>query len=373
MMIYSLVTFYRVQAKISIAINNTAKEISQYTYVYGLTGVKDSLDGIYEDAAEDREKIDELVGDAGEAFNAIQTIGNDAKEKIDDFSNISSVDDLATIGDRINEMQDEAIENGEKVEDSYNKLKDDLEALANNPKDLIFSLARILSTEGLTYAQSNFVAAPISKGLVKKHLKRSINDNHEDFLRSMQVLPGSDGTYLNGLDFTDSLLFPKGSNKIFVIVKYKVKVLKFLPIDIEIPITQSAVTNGWLTGDGKKIPKPPNPEEPEEQEEKIVYITDHASVYHTSKECTYITKLCKKIAVTDLEKARNSKGKKYSACESCMQGVDLSSLDSVVITTTGDRYHLESCGYAYPSCYEVKLSEIALRMCSRCQKREGDN
>ena len=42
-MVFSIITSARCQAIIGSAINNTAKEISQYSYLYGLTGINDSL------------------------------------------------------------------------------------------------------------------------------------------------------------------------------------------------------------------------------------------------------------------------------------------------------------------------------------------
>ncbi len=38
MMIFSIITICRVQAKMQVALNNTAQEISQYSYIYGIMG-----------------------------------------------------------------------------------------------------------------------------------------------------------------------------------------------------------------------------------------------------------------------------------------------------------------------------------------------
>ena len=39
-MIYSIIGIVTAQAKIAVAINNTAKEISHYSYLYALTGLQ---------------------------------------------------------------------------------------------------------------------------------------------------------------------------------------------------------------------------------------------------------------------------------------------------------------------------------------------
>lgn len=43
MMIFSLIHICRAQMKISVAINNAAKEISEYSYLYGASGLSDSM------------------------------------------------------------------------------------------------------------------------------------------------------------------------------------------------------------------------------------------------------------------------------------------------------------------------------------------
>ena len=43
-------------------------------------------------------------------------------------------------------------------------------------------------------------------------------------------------SYLKGLDFTGSVLFPDQSDDILVVVTYKVKLFPYLPVDIEFTI-----------------------------------------------------------------------------------------------------------------------------------------
>ena len=78
MMLYNVVTLCRAQTKIGVAINNTAKEISQYSYIYGLTGIKGSLDQLNHAAGDTRVGINDLIGNVDEAFQEIQSIRKNA-------------------------------------------------------------------------------------------------------------------------------------------------------------------------------------------------------------------------------------------------------------------------------------------------------
>ena len=76
-MVYSITTIARAQARIQVALNNTAQEISQYSYLYGLTGLDESLANFQNSANNTKDEIDSFVGTTVDVFNGIQTLGND--------------------------------------------------------------------------------------------------------------------------------------------------------------------------------------------------------------------------------------------------------------------------------------------------------
>lgn len=100
--------------------------------------------------------------------------------------------------------------------------------------------------------KSKAIAEPVTRALIQKHLKRSENDTADAFCSSVGVVPGTylgNKTFFNGIDFSNSTLFPYGSDEITLIATYKVKLIQLIPIDFEFMITQSASTKGWLHGD----------------------------------------------------------------------------------------------------------------------------
>lgn len=241
MMIYSLVTICRTQAIVQVAINSAAKELSQYSYLYSLTGLNKSEGTMAEAAAGTRGDINEVAGKVSDVFNGIQSLGNNnittgkiesPGELGEEFQNISGT--LGQIGDDAKGIQD-------KVTDM----------IGDDPTRLLFGMAKIMTSDIYEEVKSHAGEA-IIRNMVKKNLKRSENDNEENFCRAMGIQPGSyfgQKSYFNGIDFSHSQLLPYGSSEIVVVANYKMKLMQLLPIDIELHFTQTAVTTAWMQGD----------------------------------------------------------------------------------------------------------------------------
>lgn len=240
MMIFSIVTICRAQAKMQVALNNTAQEISQYSYIYGMTGLDESLEKFQTEANNTKTEVNGLVGNTINVFEGIQTLGDDAKNV-----NFENHDAMLASWDTISK---DLKQTGSDV----TAVKNQLEEMAKDPQRLLFGMAKLIGSETLEVAKSRLIAEPVTRALIQKHLKRTENDTAEAYCRSVGIVPGSYlgiTSYFNGIDFSNSTLFPYGSAEITLIATYKVKLLQLLPIDIEFTITQSATTRGWLHGD----------------------------------------------------------------------------------------------------------------------------
>lgn len=241
MMIYSIITICRAQARVQIAIDGVAKEISQYTYLYSITGLKTEIDGVHQRASEVESDVNGFIGDVSATFDGIQSLKDNAENTI----NVGSMDELNNQFNAIKNDLSDIQTNGDKVRQS-------LESVAENPQALLLGLGTIMASEGFDLATSRLIAEPVSKALIKKHLKRSESDTAEQFCKSVGINKGTylgTESYFNGLDFSRSSLFADGSDEIIIVVTYSVKLLPLLPVDAEFQITQSAVTKGWLSGD----------------------------------------------------------------------------------------------------------------------------
>lgn len=249
--LFSIITICRTQARVQVALNSTAKEISQYTYVYGLTGLDGSLAGFQQEANNQKTELNGLVKDTIEVFDQIQLVDKNTEEAVNQAkqTDISDADAVLAGWENVATVLDQGIDD---VKASADKVKSDIEDMAKDPQKLLFGMARLLASESLEIAKSRIVAEPVTRALIQKHLKRTDKDTADAYCRAMGILPG---TYLgkessfNGIDFSNSTLFPYGSPEITLIATYKMKLIQLLPINIEFTITQSARTLGWLHGD----------------------------------------------------------------------------------------------------------------------------
>lgn len=233
--ILTIVNICIVQSKVSIAINATAKELSHYSYLYSLTGIPGSKKALNEAAEETSKDINGVLSDVNTVFTQLQNIGKESGEALEAGDITGTLDGIES--------------DYKNIKESGGKLKTDLEELAKDPKGVAFGLVKMAAADGWDLATSRLIAGPLSKGLCKKNLVSERGGDVESYLKHLGVKPAANGSYYDGLDFSKSTIFPKGSNVIKVNVEYDVKVIALLPIDFSFHFNQTAITNGWMTGD----------------------------------------------------------------------------------------------------------------------------
>ena len=106
-----------------------------------------------------------------------------------------------------------------------------------------------------------------------------------------------------------------------------------------------------------------------EQEKDIVYVTEKGTVYHESKACSYLNIEVRSVATSQVDKERNSSGKKYSLCERCD---DREQRDVVYLSEGGSKYHLvASCPALKRTVTEKVRAEVnGMRACHKCGMKE---
>lgn len=236
-MIYSIITVCRFQASVQVSINATAKEISQYSYLYSISGLHEAMGNLQEAGNATKDETNALVGDIADVFSGIQSIGGTEVE----FGDVDSM--MA--------QWDEMSANLDETEASIAQVKETITNMAQDPTKLLFGMAKMFASEGYEIAKSA-AAEAISRVLTEKHLKRTEDDSANAFCQAMGVVPGTyfgKESYFNGIDFSHSTLFPYGSDEITIVANYKINLLQLLPIKAEFHVTQKAVTKGWMQGD----------------------------------------------------------------------------------------------------------------------------
>lgn len=102
-----------------------------------------------------------------------------------------------------------------------------------------------------------------------------------------------------------------------------------------------------------------------EEEEPIVYITEHGTVYHKNRSCSYLTLSIQAAALDTVGEKRNQSGECYYPCEYCgKQGF----ITVVFITSYGNRYHTTvQCRGLKRTIKSVPLSQVSgMDPCQKC-------
>lgn len=186
LIILSVIDICYVQAKMSVALNSAAKEMSQYGYLYTTFELDEHLSG-------EGGKSSELMGSLGEVFNKL---GGQTEGFSDELSGMFSTTGSIASGDSVAEYAKDAL--------------------------------------GMTLA----------KQLVKKNLVSYKDDTAENFLRRNQVVDGVDG--LNFL-YT-SFLTNADQNEVDIVVSYEIRVLRLLNMDFKFRFVQRATSKVWGKG-----------------------------------------------------------------------------------------------------------------------------
>lgn len=236
---YTILNIALAQARIGYAIHQTAKELSQYSYLYSLTGFKDSQAQLHQAGVQNTASAQTVVNSLGEIYQALGNLGGVAGNA----PSISSGEDVGKAWEGVRQ-------NLGAAGSAASAMQGALKSIADNPTSVIWGMAQLAGSKignGIT----SFLAQSLIHPLIKKNLKDSRNGSVESYLAFVGVVPQG-GSYYGGLDFGDSYLFPDGSDDICVDVRYKLRVLPLLPIRIELAFHQQALTRGWLAGGAKR-------------------------------------------------------------------------------------------------------------------------
>ncbi len=199
-----LCKFAKAQVVLQHAVNQTAKEISQYSYITNKLGLKN-------DKTEGNKTIEDTDKMISEVVNLIKVV-NTEKVRIEDLDinrNDIVIDDYYD-AIKTYKKYDEA---GNTIKDSYENIEEATESLIGNakeylkdPKALLNGFVAIAKNEIADFAVSKYIAAPMSKLLIQKYLPTD-SQSADMYLRRLGVDNG-----LDGLNFDTSTIFKDGSN-----------------------------------------------------------------------------------------------------------------------------------------------------------------
>lgn len=223
--ILTIVNIFYIQAKMSIALNSAAKEISQYSYLYYKLGVNKVEAKLTEGTERHRATAEQTIDGIGTFLNSMSEAENNFNSR--------NFDDLIL-----------DIEKGVTSVTSLVSMY--AEELKDDPKGFIIGMGKMAGDQ-IGREMKAFLGQVLAKAFMEKNLKAYKGDDPDRFLRRYRVVDG-----LDGLDFNYSALMANGtSDQIQLVVTYDVEVIKLLNIDFTFTFRQCAKTTAWGNGISK--------------------------------------------------------------------------------------------------------------------------
>lgn len=218
----SIVNIYYIQARMSIALNSAAKEISQYSYLYYKIGVDKAEAELNEGTEEARKTAEKTIDGVGTLLDSLSGAANSMETG--DFDSL--IQEIETGSD--------------SAEDLYQMYASQL---SEDPKGFIIGMAKMAGNE-MKEEVKVYLGQILAKAFMQKNLKAFKDDDPDNFLKRYRVVGGMDG-----LDFDYSALMAYGtSNQIQLVVTYEVQVIRLLNFDFKFKFRQVAKTTAWGNG-----------------------------------------------------------------------------------------------------------------------------
>lgn len=195
----NLVNVVRAQSLIQYGVVQTARELSQYSYIFTKTGVVRESNHTYIKAKGFREDVDSVAND-------LTTIS-------------AAISDVASGGD-IGSNIDTIIE-------ASNSGMDTLDTYFENPENILAGALAVGKDTVQDYVKTAVISA-----ITKSRMKAFLSANGEDPDERLKKLGVEGG--LDGLDFSESKWFSEGNQDLYITVKYKMKI-KFMFLEQELP------------------------------------------------------------------------------------------------------------------------------------------
>lgn len=227
MAIYMLINYCLVQSKVSYAINTTAKEMSQYSYFYHVLGL-DDLDA----------KLKNGKTQAVNTFSSFNKLLGDSKAEVKEIEE-NPTDYFGSVisGDKTEDLT--------KIYQQIQDVSSNVLNVVNDPVEFMKSMASLAGEEVWEHVKSNVIAAPLAKGMTRRHFGSSA-ESANTYLEALGVVDGFDG-----LNFNMTTMFEDASDDIKIVVYYNLDLATVFPFKLNVSICQHASTRAWLGGDMK--------------------------------------------------------------------------------------------------------------------------
>ena len=212
--IYSIMNCCIAQAKMNVAVNCAAKEISQYAYLYSITGIGKLHEDIDAEGKLADSTVHTVVGGIETMYDAI---GNAPNSSVTEFSN-----------------------SGKKA---YDDIKSGVDVVLDDPKKFILSCAYSGASD-LFNGGLGELGETLAKAMVKKNLVSGKGNSVDAYLKHLGIVPnGTD--YFGAISFEGTEILTNNGNNIQIVASFDVSVVRLLNMDVKYHICVCGKTKAW--------------------------------------------------------------------------------------------------------------------------------
>lgn len=220
------VTYERMQH----ALNQVASEMSQYSYLYAVSGLKEDHDNL-------NNEMNDALNQISQQHNLISTFYGEMQGLAGDIEQISNGDE-DTVSILVNTVSN--IKSGVA---SYGELSEQIESVIKDPMGQVRLIGLALSKDIFSEGKSLLLGL-VSKGMLKRNLAKDLSVPFSELDDKLRLNDGIDGLDLSCSTFFDD------NETIDLIAEYVVKPVPdflFLP---EIRLRNRACVLAWTDGVG---------------------------------------------------------------------------------------------------------------------------
>ena len=228
--IISIIRIAGTYERIQHALNQVASELSQYSYLYAVSGLKEQHDTLYDNITEAKEKIMEQQNTVSAFYESLHTLTNDIPSYGKSDKNIRSLYDT--------------IQNIRNTDSSLEVLSQEAEKVLKDPMGEIRLISLALS-DTLFGKTKTALMEIITKSMLEARLSKELSVSVKDLDNRLRIQDG-----IEGLDLSSSTFF-NDMETIDLIVEYTVKPMPDFILLPEIRLRNRACMLAWTWGSDK--------------------------------------------------------------------------------------------------------------------------
>ena len=241
--ILNVVNFCRAQVLISNAVDAVTKELTQYSYLYQISGLQKFDSDIQDIAQTGKDNLNTVAESVGDLYSAMSDAYETTSREATNLANATL--DGSVTEDMVTSALNHLEMDGTNINTSINNMTTEFATVADNPVLYMKSIIAVAGSEGLEAIKSHLIAAPLAKAMLVKHFG-SDWDSADQQLKALGVVDG-----LGGMNFGMSTMFSANEKEdIHIVVYYKLKITQFFPwADFEATMCKQSRARAWLGGD----------------------------------------------------------------------------------------------------------------------------